>query len=288
MQPRVEKIEKPKNESFVVGHYKEMWFERSWHYHSEYELLLVTRGFGTRIIGDNTSRFNQGDLVLLGGDVPHAWFSDPVFFQQDNKMHCESIYIHFNRSIFGNKFAELPEMKAIQLLLNRARLGLFFTSGDKDEVIREMHNIIACAGIDRLLKLIHILKLFQEGSHTTLLSESYFQGAFMTRSARLKKVHEYVMNNFSEDINCNKAAERVGMNVSAFCRYFKKMTCKTFSQYVRETRIDYAQQLLINTSLSSSEVCFESGFSSAAYFNQCFKSFSNMTPLEYRSMYKVV
>jgi len=286
--PHPEKVEPGINESFVVSRYDHQWFERSLHYHSEYEILLITRGFGTRIIGDHTSAFREGDLVLLGGNIPHAWFSDPVFFEPGSALRSQSIYIHFDRAIFGNRFISLPEMQHIHQLLDRARYGLKFSEEGSALLISAMEKITHCSGVDRLLVLIEILDLFYKGAYSALISESFYNSALMTKTVRLKKVHEYVMNNYANEISVRAAADTAGMNVSAFCRYFKQMTGRTFSRYVREIRVDYAQQLLINTNLASGEICFECGFGSVAYFNKCFKSICRKSPLEYRSAYKFI
>lgn len=288
MFPKVEKIARKDDESLFVGHYKNKWFERSLHYHSEFELLLIIKGYGKRVIGNSSASFKEGDLVLLGSDIPHAWFSDPIFFNTSNELECESIYIQFDRAIFGTRFANLPEMQSIQTLLNHAKFGLKHKATNCCELIDTIKKIHECTGLDRILNLLRILDLFQQGKYTTLVPKSYFNTSRTLKSTRLKKVHEYVMNNYMDNLNVSEAARIAEMNVSSFCRYFKKMSNKTFSQYVKETRIDYAQQLLINTNLTSNQIGFECGFSSVAYFNQCFKSISGKTPLEYRSAYKIV
>lgn len=289
MIPSVEQIELSKGRSFYVGNYSGKFFERSWHYHQEFELLLITKGYGTRVVGDNTSNFAVGDLVLIDGNIPHAWFSHPDFFKEDNQELCESVYIQFDRSIFGTRFANLPEMAPIQNLLDSARYGLSFNDSKHNvDIFNMICDFPNYSNLDRLLKLIKMLDMFRNGNYETIVSKNYFNSMFVTQSARIKRVHEFVMNNYMHDLNVKQAAKLAEMNVSSFCRFFKRMTKKTFSQYVKETRIDYAQQLLINTSLSSNQVGFECGFSSVAYFNQCFKSISNKTPLEYRAKYKVI
>ena len=287
MIPEVERIEKKSSESFYVGHYRNRWFERTWHYHPEYELILITEGYGTRVIGNQQRPFKAGDLVLIGGNIPHAWFSDPSFFDEQNKAWCESIYVQFDRAIFGNYFSNLPEMKPIQVLLNKARLGLQLQVNQKSEIALEIKSLEHKTGLPRLLSLIEILDLYRSQNYSIILKEDNPSNRFITQSNRLKKVHEYVMKNYGQDIKVSDIAELVGMNVSSFCRYFKRMTQQTFSRYLKDVRIDFAQQLLINTSLSSSQIGFECGFNSVAYFNQCFREISEMSPLEYRSRFKV-
>jgi AraC-like DNA-binding protein len=284
MIPRAEIIQKRENESFVVGEYCAKWFERSWHYHSEFELLLITHGHGTRVIGDNSSPFREGDLVLVSGNMPHAWFSSASFFEPDNEANCESIYIQFRRNIFGSAFANLPEMRSISVLLDEARYGLVLNNGPSYPIYDKLKAMPGLYDLDRLLGLLELLNLFRKGDYERLVSESYIHNTSIHKSSRIKKVHEYVLNHYMDEIRLQSVASLVGMNESSFCRFFKRMTGKTLSNYVKEMRIDLAQQLLINTNLPSNQIAFECGFSSPAYFNQCFKSIRKQSPLEYRAL----
>ncbi|MBA7526975.1 HTH-type transcriptional activator RhaR [subsurface metagenome] len=288
MIPKIERITKKPTESFYVGQYSNKWFERTWHYHPEYELLLITKGYGTRVIGDNQSAFKEGDLVLIGGNIHHAWFSDPSFFNEENPGICESVFVQFNRSIFGNTFVNLPEMKNIDTVLHKAEHGLQLLTEGNSDIVQCMLELPKLKGLSKLLQLIAILDLFQRDNYRTILSRDNTSNAFITKSDRIKKAHEFVMNNYMHNIKVNDVASLVEMNVSSFCRFFKKITQRTFSQYLKEIRIDFAQQLLINTNLPSNKIGYECGFSSIVYFNQCFKGISNMPPLEYRAIFKAV
>ncbi|MGQ8334954.1 AraC family transcriptional regulator [Sunxiuqinia sp. A32] len=287
MIPHVERISKNESESFFVGKYSNKWFERVWHYHPEFELLMITSGDGTRIIGNDRSHFEKGDLVLLAGNIPHAWFSDSKYFDPESKKICSSVYVQFERSIFGNRFINLPEMNPVAELLLEAKLGLRLIDDPSNKIRPLLIDLPNIDGIDRLLSLIKILELFKCGSYQPIVHADYNDGAYFTKSERIKKVHEYVMNYYMEDVSLQDVAALVGMNVSSFCRYFKSVTNKTFSQYLKEIRIDFAQQLLINTNLSSSQIAYECGFSSVAYFNQSFKGLSKFSPLAYREAFKI-
>lgn len=288
MFPQVEKIAKERDESFFVGKYRNKWFDRTWHYHPEYELILITKGFGTRVIGNKRSHFEAGDLVLIGGNIPHAWFSDASFFDKNNSSICESIYIQFNRLIFGSYFSQLPEMKSIDILLSHAESGLHLNADKNSKIIKQILELPKKKGLDRLLNLISILELFHQGDYSSILPSENLSAVFVSKSHRIKKIHEFVMKNYMREIGVGDIAKLVEMNTSSFCRYFKGKTNKTFSEYLKEIRIDYAQQLLINTNLTSKQIGYECGFNSVAYFNQCFKTISNMSPLEYRTSFKVI
>ncbi len=281
MIAHAENILKSDKESFFVGEYSDKWFERSWHYHAEFELLYITEGFGVRAVGNVTSSFEKGDLVLIGGNIPHAWFSDDVFFTENSDLKCSSVYAQFDRAIFGTRFASSPEMHDVMNLLNEARYGLKYM-GNTSEFSSLLQNMLESQGLDRLLKLIRLLMMFKQGDYEPILNDDYFANSIIPKSVRIRRINDFVLNNYMKDIKLEEVAAMVEMNESAFCRFFKKMTGKTLSQYVKEVRIDYAQQMLINTNLPSNIIGFECGFSSVAYFNQTFKSLTGISPLAYR------
>jgi transcriptional regulator GlxA family with amidase domain len=97
-----------------------------------------------------------------------------------------------------------------------------------------------------------------------------------------------VKNNFQEDIPLIEIADMVSMTVPSFCRYFKKITNKTFVQFVNERRLVHASKLLTEQTMSISEVSFECGFNNFSHFNKSFKAFTGQNPSEYRKQLKTI
>ena len=176
MIPEIEKIEKSSSESFSVKQYSNKWFERTWHFHSEYELLLITSGHGNRVIGDNSKNFKEGDLVLVGGNIPHAWFSAPDYFKPDNEKLCESTYVQFDRSIFGTRFINSPELHPIQLLLDEAKYGLNLLR-DNEEIAKRILKLPQLSKLDRMLEFIKILDLFKHSQYEKIISDDYLSNS---------------------------------------------------------------------------------------------------------------
>ncbi|MEM8765568.1 MAG: AraC family transcriptional regulator, partial [Bacteroidota bacterium] len=101
-------------------------------------------------------------------------------------------------------------------------------------------------------------------------------------------VFNHVKQNFKEDISLDEMADMVSMTVPSFCRYFKKITNKTFTQFVNEYRLVHASKLLAEQPMSITQVCFESGFNNFSHFNKSFKAFTGQNPSEYRNQLKAV
>ena len=90
------------------------------------------------------------------------------------------------------------------------------------------------------------------------------------------------MQHFKNEIRIDEVANLANMSVPAFCRYFKKRSNKTFSDFIAEIRIGHACKLLGSEQLSIAEVCYESGFNTLSNFNKKFKEIMNITPTEFK------
>ncbi len=282
----LEKIENPSYASFHTGVYKQPYFSGAWHYHPEFELLLIINGSGRRLVGDHGDDFEKNDLVLLGGYLPHAWIPHPKYLQEDSTEHCESIYIQFKKDIFGSHFIDIPELKGVRKILLDAERGIKITGKYKNDIITLLKETPSISSLDQLLKLIKILDLIYRSDHEILASEGYLKDSFYFKSNRVLKVHEHIMENYQNEVSVEHCAQMVNMTVSSFCRYFKSETQFTFTNYLNKIRIDFAKKLLSNTDLPIKEIGFECGYNSVPYFNKQFKKIENTSPFTYRKMAK--
>lgn len=268
--------------SFNVGNYRDKYFKRPWHYHPEFEIILITRGYGTRMVGDHFEKFEVGDLVLLGGNLPHAWISDPHFLKADNDDTCESIYIQFKKNVFGTQFIDMPEMESIRNILKKAECGVKILGVHRDEITQQLININTYSPLSQLLTLIRLLDLIHKTEYIILASGNYAQRGIF-KSKKMTKAHNYMMENFKHELDINECALHIGMTASSFCRFFKKQTNVTFSVYLNYLRINFAQKLLRNTDMAIKEIGYECGYSSIVYFNQKFKKLTGVSPGDFRT-----
>lgn len=278
----LEKVVKPAQSSFHTGVYSQPFFDGAWHYHPEFELLLISNGRGTRLVGDHSEAFEVNDLVLLGGGLPHAFIPDPKYLEEDSVEFCESIYVQFKKDIFGLHFVDIPELKGVRKALRNSERGIKITGKHKEEIIELLKEIPEVNPLDQLLKLVKILDLITLSDYILLASEDYIKESFYFQSNRILKVHEYIMENYKKDISVDDCSEMVNMTTSSFCRYFKKQTNYTFTNYLNKIRIDFAKKLLSNTDLAIKEIGFECGYNSVPYFNKQFKKIEGIAPFAYR------
>jgi AraC-like DNA-binding protein len=254
-----------------------------WHFHPELELVYVNRAKGKRHIGSHLSYFNNSQLILIGANLPHSGFTDRF------TTNGSETIIQFKEDFLGANFFDIPEMHQVKKLFERAKKGVLFQMETKQLVGPKVEALIKYEGIARIIRILEILKELAYSNHYTLLNVDGF--AFEVEPQDNKKIeiiYRHVRKNFTQQITLDEISEKVSMTVPAFCRYFKKVTGKTFTQFVNEFRIVHATKLLAENPTSITDICFESGFNNFSHFNKLFKKFTGKSPLKYRNEMKLL
>lgn len=278
----LEKVEKTLDTSFHTGVYKQPYFSGTWHYHPEFELLLITEGNGKRLVGDHGEDFAIDDLVLFGGQLPHAWIPDPKYLEENSQTFCESIYVQFRKQIFGSHFIDIPELKGVRKVLKLSERGMKINGKHKNEIITLIKKIPTLNPFNQLLTLLNVLNLISLSTYELLASEDYLKNSFYFKSNRMVKIHEFIMENYQQEITIKTCAKIANMTIPSFCRFFKTETSYTFSNYLNKIRIDFSKKLLLNTDMAIKEIGYECGYNSAPYFNKQFKKIVGESPFKYR------
>ncbi len=248
-----------------------------WHFHPETELVYVSDGRGKRHIGDHISTFRGGDLIMLGPNVPHFSFTENM-----TDAH-EEVVLQLREDFLGADFFDLPELLAVKTLFERARRGITFHGEAKAEAGRRLLAMIDRPPFERLLGLLDVLHLLAVTTEYQLLNADGFGvEAGAVDHERMTLLYEFVQENYARSVTLSEVAELVSMTEPAFCRYFKKLTHKTFTQFINEFRISHACRLLGDESLTISAVAFDSGFNNLSHFNKQFRLTTGVSPREYR------
>lgn len=258
-------------------------FTFPWHYHSEYEIDYIVKSHGTRYVGDNVGDFSEGNLVLIGSNVPHLWKNAPEFYSDDPSYCVNAIVIQFPGDFVQGLRNTYPEFMNIHELLVRAERGICFMGSDAELLGRKLIDLLKLNGIERLLAFIKILEqMAMAKDYRLLASEAYKTTVASGSDQRLSKILNYIQLNYQNELSVDALAHKFGMNTTAFCRYFKENTSKPMVQYINEMRVGYACKLLMDKMMSVSQICFESGFNNIANFNRIFKRINGCSPSEYR------
>jgi AraC-like DNA-binding protein len=260
--------------SFHAFRYQVPYFQFKWHYHPEFELTYIVKGNGYRIVGNSYEPFYDGDLVLLGSNLPHTWSG-----KADGEVNSDAIVIQFS-SEFISPFLELNESLLIKRMLESSLRGINFEPDE--QLVTKIIEITETNGVDRILKLISILDILSK-KQIKLIAPNTFHNVVSKKSeVRINKVCLFIQNNFQNKIYLKEVADLIYLTESNFCKFFKKATGKTYSDYVNEIRINEASRLLIQTDKTISQISFECGFETLSYFNRVFLNKKGITPSFYR------
>lgn len=269
-------------ESFLIRRFDKKGFAAPFHFHPEYELTYITEGKGKRFVGNNMAGFQNDDLVLIGSNLPHCWKINPL-----KNYKAGSLVIQFNYDFLGKEFFQSPEMNLIQKLLIKSASGIEFRGKIKEHVKERILSVLnEKDNFKKVMTLLEILNKLSVTREYTLLNKKNTVPIHSDNNReRINKVFAYLVDHFRDEISLNEASKIIGMTPNAFCKYFKKLTRKTFIETVIEYRINFATQQLIETDKSIADVCFESGFRDMSHFYKMFTSRMEISPLNYRKQF---
>lgn len=288
MKPQLLKVPRSLSQSFSIRQDVVPYFYNRWHYHSELELVLIQRGCGTQFVGDSILHFSEGDLLLIGANLPHYWRCEEKYFRGDEDLYAQSTVVHFAADVLGECFLKLPENHFIKTLIEKARRGIKFNGEVSCQAKVLLQNLLDQKNGNRILSLIQILETLAQCTEIELLSNSFYQlGYDEIDTDRINSIYKFALTNFQRKITIEEAAEVANISPHSFCRYFKSRSRKTFSQFLLELRIGNACKLLIEGRLSVTQISYESGFYNLANFNRSFRVLTAKSPIQYQKEYNL-
>ena len=272
------------DKSFIVFEQKGTFFPDPWHYHPEYELVLVTKSTGRRMVGDHIGYFQEGDLVFMGPELPHVWVNDPEYVTGQAKSSAEAVVIQFVEGFLGEFFLNIPEIEPLKKIFRLSKCGITFKGKVRERINNLMKKMPYQNGLQRLASLFTIFDILSGCSEYELLASPKYEEEvqFANYSERFNKITEYIMRNFNNDITLPEIASVANMGVTAFCNFFKQHHRGTFVEYLNTVKIGHVCKLLSETDHNVVESAYQSGYNSMANFNRQFKKIKKMTPSEYR------
>ncbi|KAA0989019.1 AraC family transcriptional regulator [Dyadobacter aurulentus] len=289
MKPQLLKVPKGLQKSFSIRQDVVLYFYNRWHYHPELELIHIEQGSGTQFVGDNISSFQNGDLLLIGPNLPHYWRCDEKYFHRESKLYAQATVLHFSEAILGKTFLDLPENKSIAELLFKARLGMKISGNGTEKVKKLLRELLNQQNGNSIIALLQILESLSHCPGVELLTDKPYLDEFdQFDTDRINHIYQYSLSNFQRKISIEEISEVANISPHSFCRYFKSRTRKTYSQFLLELRIGHACKLLSEAKIPVAQVCFESGFNNFANFNKYFKLHTGKSPLQYQKEFRKI
>lgn len=237
------------------------------------------------MVGDHIGYFGEGDLVFMGPRLPHVWVSDSKYLNDEDENPADAIVIQFVEDFLGDRFFNAPELQDFKKFLNLSERGVVINGNARAKIVTLMKAMISMNGIQRLAALLSIFEILSNLSDYDLLASPSFVQNFQYESpGKFKKITEYILHNFNEDISLPDVAAVANMGLTSFCNYFKSQFRVTFVEYLNMVRVGHACKLIAENKLNIVEISYECGYNSLANFNRQFKKLKHISPSDYRRL----
>jgi len=254
-----------------------------WHFHPEYELVLNIKSNGTRIVGDSVELFDQYDMVLIAGNIPHCW----NYYRQNNTLpENHGIVVNFKLESFGESLLSQHELHNLKVLLSEADRGLAFSVEDSREAEKFLVQMVKNKGIDKMIDFFNIIKILCSSDRRAYLCSENYKLTFDERgNKKMSDVYTYIRENYFKNIPLEKIAKVAKMSPFAFSKYFKKNCGAGFVEYLNRVRTNKACYLLRETEYPVHEIAAECGFGSISNFNKQFRKTEGVSPRDFRAQF---
>lgn len=256
-----------------------------WHHHPEYELTLTLNSRGHRYISNDVAPYDDGDLILVGPNVPHSWSSAELI---DPRQPHVALVIWFSAAWAESLVTLFPEFGSVRRLLAAAGYALSFSEDASREVRPVIEAMVDQEPAERLIALLAVLgKLAKDVDATRILPAPSTQaGSPIVEDPRIHRVLEYLHGHYAQPVSIPALAEMACVSVSAFHRMFRRHTRCTALDYIVRLRIGHACALLMQGHTTVSLIAEAVGYSSLALFNRQFKAQKGLTPSEFRRQHE--
>lgn len=280
------KIPRSTEESLRIESWDLNFFFDPIHFHEDCQLTYILEGDGEVFIGETISHFSKGDVFLIGKNIPHVLRNSDSYYMNPN-LHARAISVFFSHDTLMKIFEMLPEAGSLRKLLHYSAHGIKISGEVAQEVETGLNRMLKLKKFDCFLEFIHILNCISKADNLHLISKTSIPLHSVSEdNKKINKIFEYVMANFHQKITLEEISAKVNMSPTAFCRFFKQRTLKTFSNFLIEIRIGNACKMLIEDNYNITQCCFYNGYNNVSNFHRQFRKVTGMTPGEYKEKIK--
>jgi AraC-like DNA-binding protein len=258
-------------------------FDFPLHSHEEFELNFIRNAKkAQRVIGDHIEEIEDIELVLVGPNLQHAWFTHKC-----TSKAIEEVTIQFHRDLFDEKFLRRNQLSFIRTMFEKSVRGILFSRDTTQQLAPRIMELNQQHGFDSVLELMSILHDLSISRNQRFLSDATFNNTekYTYNSRRIESTFEYMNQYFQNVITLADVARLANMSEVSFSRFFKQRTGNTFIDSLTEIRLGHASRMLIDTTHSVSEIAYRCGFNNMSNFNRIFRKKKGCTPKEFRESF---
>jgi AraC-like DNA-binding protein len=247
------------------------------HFHREYELIYVLGVRGEREIASTRCKVTGEDLVLLGPDLTHRWSC--LALGKDSRF----IVLRFNETSLGKELLDRPVFSGVRSLLVRARHGLAFRLDSIGSVTRRILELPDLPESRQGIALWDILVMISDAP-CEICVEQPDLAAFRTADERraFNKVRELILAQPNKKTPLADAAAVAGMSTSSFSRFVRRVTGRSFIDYVNREKLHMAGEMLRESDRPVLDIALDVGINSLSHFNRLFTRLYGCSPSQYR------
>lgn len=254
------------------------------HFHSEYELMYIEQGYGKCLVGDNIIDYRAGDLIFFGSGLPHC-MQNPSEAAETEDYRVAGVNLQLEKDFMQYSFSHYTQFASIRSLLEKAGRGIRFPLAGKTEITDCLKRIPSARGVEQIILILSLLQSLSAFPRKQFAaSPNYNPDPSVFADRKIEKIIAYLSKRYTQPVTLSEIASYTAMNETAFCRYFKEKTGKTFKQYILDMRVGYACRLLAAGRMNVSQVSLECGFESIAHFNRIFRRITGMCPTRYKQL----
>ncbi|MBQ8823528.1 MAG: helix-turn-helix transcriptional regulator [Lachnospiraceae bacterium] len=250
-------------------------YEMQYHWHTYYEIIHIVSGSFHLNLDNEIRTYYPGDVIFVSDGMLHGGSpSDCVY---------ECILFDM-QMLFKENHACSKELRNI--LDHKIRIHSFLSEGSKRilPVVQALSHTLSSKryGYEFMVQgyLYQLLGIILEEQ----LYEEPDTFAVLERFTSMKKVLEYISDNYYSNITLDTLSKIAGMNPRYFCRYFKSMTDRTPIDYLNYYRIECACEMLSTKDITLKEAAISCGFNDESYFIRTFRKYKGITPKQFMKM----
>ncbi len=281
MDPICFKVPRQTNQSVRAEFWELPSFYKPFHFHAECQLTLILRSQGVLYSVDGCLPYKTNDLFLLGKDYPHVFRRNSE--SQDVALYpAQAISVFFDYDQITKFLSIFPEGVRDLETFKHCNRGIKVSLSSDSPIIKFMNQLLDQVGMDQILTLVTLISQMSRESKVECISQQTLLMRDPLYKHKIETILDFINENHTRQVTLEDVASIINMSPSAFCRFFKRKTNKTFSNYLIEVRIATACRLLTQCDMTVSETCFESGYNSTSNFHRHFRRVTGISPIEYK------